>query len=235
MFLFQRRLLLVGLIVLAGGEFARGASYSDPSGYSFTHPDDWIAIKGNSLGNVDENLPPETKDWIAKNNVDLSRISMVLLRKGEGEFLENLNVVVENQQIPLDANSVKQLTDAITQQYRQMGVTPEGFEARVEQVGGREALVANYQIRIPGMPDLMRQKQVMFPGGGKTFIITCTAPASTLEEHRSTFDTVLSSFQAPAPVAKGFSFDNMIITGLVGAIVGGLVAALFAIKRKLSS
>jgi hypothetical protein len=235
MFLLQRRILLVGLIVVASGEFARGGNYSDPSGFSFTHPDDWVAIKGNTLGNVDQDLPEETKGWIAKNKVDLSKIAMVLLRKGEDEFLENLNVVVENQELPLDSNSVKQLTEAITQQYRQMGATPVGFQARVEQVGGRDALVASYQIQVPGMPAAMRQKQVMFPGGGKTYIVTCTAMGDTYEKHRSTFDNVLSSFQAPTPIKKGFSLDGMLTMGLVGAIVGGVVAALIALARKRSN
>jgi hypothetical protein len=219
MALVQRRFPLVGLIVLACGQAAFGGTYADPSGFSFTYPDGWVPV---TQAAVNQGLPPEVKNWMAKNKVDLNRVAMILIRDGRDEFLDNLNVVVEGQQIPVEDRTVKKLTGMLPQQYAAMGVQVEDFQGRVQKVGARDAVVLEYRARMPGEPDTLRQRQFMLPGGGKTYIVTCTSSVNSFEKYKPTFDGVLASFQAPAPVAGGFDWMRVVLMGVVGGVIGGL-------------
>src|SRR5262249_42597506 len=94
-----RRLSLAAVLVFSGAGSAFGGDYADPSGFSFTYPEGWIPLH-RSMKDAAQALPPELKNWIAKNNVNLDRATVFLIRNGREEFLENLNVVIEKQQIP---------------------------------------------------------------------------------------------------------------------------------------
>jgi hypothetical protein len=234
MALLQRRFLLVGLILLAWEQSAFGGSYADPSGFSFTYPDGWVAVTRAGMGAVNQAVPREVKSWLSRNKVDLSRVAVVLIRDGRDEFLENLNVVVEGQQLPVDDKTVKKLTDTIAQQYGAMGVKVDGLQGRVQKVGSRDAVVLEYQSRMPGVSDTLRQRQVLFPGGGKTYIVTCTAKASSFDKYQPTFDRVLASFEIPAPVAQGFDWNRVVMMAVVGGVIGGVIGGLAWLVRKLS-
>ena len=229
---FQRP-LLIALILLAGGEAAFGETYADPSGFSFTYPEGWVAVTSAAMGDVKQVIPGELKDWVVRNNVDLNQIAVVLIRDANEEFLENLNVVVKPQQIPVNDKTAKELTAAISQQYGTMGVKLEGVQGRVEKIGSHNAIVVGFQSRLPGVDATLRQKQIVIPGGGKTYIVTCTAKADTFDQYRPTFDGVLASFQAPAPVAQGFQWNQAALSGAIGGVVGGMIAALALAKRSL--
>jgi hypothetical protein len=193
----RRRLLLAGLLLATSGGAAFGGTYADPSGFSFTYPEGWTAVTRASLGDVHQALPQEVKDWVAKNNLDLNRVAVVLVRNGGGEFLENLNVVVDKQQIPVDDKTLRQLTDGLPGQYRSMGATVDDVRGRVQKVGSRDAVVVDFRSRLPGVPYPLRQRQVMIPGGGNTYIVTCTARAESFDQHLPTFEKILANFQAP--------------------------------------
>jgi hypothetical protein len=181
------------------------------------------------MANVNQALPQELRDWIAKNNVDLNRVAVMLIRNGREEFLENLNVVVEKQEMPVNANTARQLTDVLTKQYTGMGIKLENLQGRVEKVGSRDAVVVNFQSRPPAVAAPLRQRQVMIPGGGNTYIITCTARADTFDQYLPTFETILASFRAPPPVAKGFDWGRVVSGGVAGGIAGGVIGGLAGI------
>jgi hypothetical protein len=229
MHLFQRRFLFIGLIMLIGGDFARGATYSDPNGFSFTYPAGWMVLNRELMGKLDEGLPAEMKQYIAKNSIDFNKVAVMLVREGSEEFLENLNVVVEQKQIPVNDRMVKQLKETLESGYRQLGMAPDRVDSRIETVASREAIVIDCHARVPGTNVQIQQKQIMLPGGGKTYIITCSANAGSIEKYRPIFDSILASFQAPQPVATGFDWSNN--AGLVGGIVGGLIAALWVMLK----
>lgn len=229
----RRRFSLVGLVLLACGPAAAGGDYADPSGFSFTYPEGWVPITRAAMGDVNQFLPDELKHWVAKNQLDLNRLSVVLVRDGGDEFLENLNVVVEGQQIPVNDEAVRKLTEMITQQYRAMGVQVADLQGRVQKVGPYDAVVMEYRSRIPGVPDNLRQKQVMLPGGGKTYIITCTAKADSFDSYRPTFEKILASFRVPAPLATGIDWKRVVTAGVVAGVIGGLVGSLAWFGRKL--
>jgi hypothetical protein len=229
-----RQILLIGLILLACGQSAFGETYSDPSGFSFTYPEGWIAVTQKAMGDVNQIVPDDTKEWVLKNNVDLSQIAVTVIRDGNEEFLENLNVVVKPQQIPVNDKFEKELKAAISQQLGTMGVKLEGVQSRIEKIGSRDAIVVTFQSRLPGVDDLLRQKQIMLPGGGNTYIITCTAKADSFDKYQPTFDAVLASFQAPAPATQGFVWNQAAVSGAIGGVVGGMIAALALAKRSSS-
>ena len=239
MFPIGRQLSLAGFLLSMFAHSAFGGVYADPSGFSFTYPDDWVAINRQTLGDVNQALPQAAKDWVARNNVDLNRIAVVLLRDGREGFLDNLNVVIENQQIPINEEALKRLTDELVPRYRAMNVTVDDLRGRVQKFGSRDGLVMDYQSKMPGVPFPLRQRQVMLPGGGKTYIITCSAKTDTFDKHQATFEGVVASFQAPAPIVIGFDWNqvgkNAAVWGIAGGVIGGLVAIIrkFTGKSKL--
>lgn len=226
------RFPLLGLILLACGQSALGGDYADPSGFSFTYPDGWIPISRATMNDAAQDMPREMKDWISKNKLDLNRMAMSLVRDGRDEFLENLNVVVENQQIPLDEDKVKEQTSAIEQKYKATGVKIDNFKGSVQKIGANNAVVLEFQSRVPGVSSTLRQKQVAFPGGGKTYIVTCTAKADSFDKYQPVFDEMLASFQVPTPVSQGFDWKQVWHTALIGGIVGGVVGGLAWVGRK---
>lgn len=212
---------------------AFGGEYSDPSGFSFTYPNGWVAINRASMGDMREVLPEAIRDWVTSNNVDLSRVAVVLLRDAEDEFLENLNVVVdEKQQIPVKDSTVKQLTEMMPKQYESMGINITSLKVRIEKVGDRDAIVVDYRTQLPGVPSPLRQKQVMFPGGGKTYTVTCTMKDESHAEYRPVFDKMLASFKMPEP--KGFAMNRTLLYAVIGGAGGALLGGLTWIVKKLS-
>lgn len=228
----HRRTLIVGLLLLASSrEAALAGSYSDPSGFSFNYPDGWVAVNKAALGDLRQVLPQEVKDWLAKNNANLDRVAMILLRQGQEEFLENLNVVVDGQQIPVNSDSVSKITSILPKQYASMGAQVSDIRVRQETLGTREVIVVDYSARLPTAPFPLRQRQYMIPGGGKTFIVTCTARAETFDRYQATFNEIMTGFQAPAPVSSGFDWGRVGQTALIGGLVGGAAAALAGVLQ----
>jgi hypothetical protein len=224
----------VVFVLLTGGEAARAGEYTDPSGFSFTYPDDWVVVTRPTWEKGKEGLPPEVKNMIAANKIDLNRVNVVCIRKGHDEFLENLNVVVDNQQIPVSDSSVKQLTDGLPQKYGAMGIKVDNVQGRIERVGSREAVVVEFNSRVPGIPFPLRQRQILLPGGGKTYIVTCTARADAFDQYLPVFEKTLASVQVPEPTGKGFDLSQVGKTAVLGAIIGVVVGGLVAIIKMFS-
>ncbi len=205
---------------------AAADEFQHSSGYSFTYPKGWFAV-GNPRGLFNsKQFPPEIQEWLRKNNVALSRVSMVLLHQNSGDFMANVNVVVENQQMPMDDDTVKKLLQMLPQQYRSMGATIEDPEARLRKFGANQAIQVQYRMKFPGIATVVQQRQVFIPGGGNTYIVTFSAEADSFSDHSQTFDAIATSFKAPTS-RQGSSHV------LVMAIVGGGVGALVYLVKKL--
>ena len=225
---------LVGTTIFICGQSVFAGNYADPSGFSFTYPDGWIPVNRAAMGNVNDVLPPEVKNWVAKNNVNLNQLPVMLIREGHEEFLENLNVVIHPQQIPVDESTVKKLTGIVGQQYTAIGGKVTDVQGSVQKMSSRDVIVMEYQARLPGNPFLLRQRQVSFPGGGKTYIVTCTAKADTFAKFQPAFDSVLASFQAPDPVAQGLNWNRAALTGVVGGVLGALIGVVSWLAKKFA-
>ncbi len=198
----QWRISLVGLLLLTCGDFAFGDGYSDPSGFSFTYPDGWVPITRATMNDPNQKIPQEVKNHLAKNKVDFDTVAVMLLHVDRADALDNLNVVVAKQQIPVNDQSVKELFAMLPKQYAALGVKVDNLQVRVQKVGSHDALVVDCQSRHPGSSAPLRQRQVMIPGGGKTYIVTCSAKADRFAKSEPTFDKILASFKVPAPTTK---------------------------------
>ncbi len=221
------RFMLGGLLLIIATQSGMGGEFRDPSGFSFTYPNGWVPITRDKMDDVKQVIPPALKDWIDRNHVDLSRISVMLIRDGHDEFLENLNVVVSDQGFPINDEALKKVPEAVMQQYASMGITVKNLQTRVQRIGPHDALVLEYRHDIPNVETPLWQRQVMMPGGGKLYIITCTAKADRVEEYQPTFDNILASFRVPAVTSKPlFDWNRILTTSITGGIVGGLVGGL---------
>ena len=65
--MFRMSKLLTALIVAVVCSVAQpaiGGHYSDPSGFSFDFPDDWVALTHQGVGEMQESLSPEIQAWL---------------------------------------------------------------------------------------------------------------------------------------------------------------------------
>jgi hypothetical protein len=216
---FATFLLLLYVKSVAGGEFR------SPAGYSFAYPEGWYVL-ADPRDRLDKMpLPPTIQAWFEKNHVDFSKVSAIAVRDGQGDFLENLNVVVSPGQMPVNDSTLKVLLEGIPKQVVSMGGKVEDLHGGVQKVGANEALAVEYRCTFPGTEFPMRQRQFYIPGG-KTYIVTCTGGADTFTEYAPIFENILTSFTVPAPIVQGFDWSKAILAGIIGS-VGGVLITLF--------
>ena len=234
MFLKQARLIVMILLFLAAGSSAVAGQYADPAGFSFTHPDDWTPVHRAAMGDVNKNFSPEIKNWIAQNNLDLNRTRVVLIRNVPDDFLANLNVVVEAEEILVTQKTVAELTKGLPKEFAAIGVKITNFQAQIRKVCARDAIVSEYDAQMPGFPHPLRQRQYYVPGGGKTFTVSCTAKAASFDQYVPTFEGILASFNVPAPTAPGFIWKGAITAAIIGAVGGGVTVAVIVVVKKFA-
>lgn len=224
----MRRLLLTAFFLAALPMTAAGDEYSDPTGFSFTYPDGWFAVTELNK----DALPPDLNKWMEKHRLDLTRIKVYLLRQADDGSFENVNVVVERQQMPINKDSMQKLLDMLPQHFQSIGASIENMQGRFGQFGDNQAIVLEFQSKLPGVPFVNKQQQVFFAGGGKTYIVTCTAPADTFDQHVETFNAILASFKVPPPT---WQMPGWLRAAVIGAVVGtvvGIIAVLIALVGK---
>jgi len=228
-----RAIILAALGLLAGTALVAG-EYRDQSGFSFTYPDGWYAAgKFENLAK----LPPELAKWIANNHIDLNQVAVVLIHSGRGSFLDNLNVVVVHDEMPLDDASIREIENGLPGQYRSMGVSIENLEGHVQQVGNNKAMVVDYRSRLPGLSLPMRQRQYYVPLGGNTYIVTCTSTSEGFARSAPLFEQIVESFATtasnPAGALNHFKTDKVLIFGVIGGAVFGMIGALVAAWKSM--
>lgn len=219
--------------LLLGSSHAVAGLYADPSGFSIVYPDGWYPLSKADQGQIQSELPPELKRMIDDNQIDLSRIAVMIMRSGEGEYLEGINVVVENSQIPVSSSKISELTDMIGKQFRSVGADFTLVGSSVLPYASRDVYVINYQVTLPGVGVPLHQRQYLVPGGGKTYIVTCSSTTSEFPKYESTFEEMMKSFQAPEPKKTGFDLGRSGTLGAIGGIVGGLVALMGGLIKAL--
>lgn len=232
--------LATSLLVITLATSALAGSYSDPSGFSLTYPEGWITITGASVNNSSNPLPENIQQWMRKNRLDMSTVKVLILRNGNAdEFLENVNVVVTDGEIPLTDQTVKELQDAIPKQYAHAGIRSSNLRMRLEERGGQKMLVSDHQLTFPeevSEVGTIQQRQFQLPGGGKTFTLTCTARPETFDQWESEFEAAVKSFKGPRSGllsgALGQVIQSGLIWGLAGAVIGGAVGGVMSIVGK---
>ena len=248
---FRYRLAAIGLALVAASPSASLAGeYIDSSGFSLNYPAAWTVV--SKQGDLWERTPQETKNWIAKNKIDLSKVSMVLLGPSHGDFRENLNVVVAQEGIPVNDEAIAEMTGSVKQHYEAMGLRLEKFDGHIGEVGAGKAIVLNYETRLPAAALVVRQQQVYLPLGNKTYIITSSAKASTFDAYLPVFESVVMSFRAPAGPnhdvkvttpdgaataldSVAFAREHLVTLGVIVGAVCGMIAALVAAVKSMGA
>jgi hypothetical protein len=161
--------------------------------------------------------------WITKNSIEV-----LLVHKDDdgSDFRENVNVVVEDRELPLNDSTLNSLEATLPNQYESMGGKVEDLNGRIERVGLNQAVVMEYRITFSARPAALRQKQVLIPGGGRTYIVTCSAQADTFANHARSFDDILASIKVPPPVNQGFDWSRVWSRSMSGAMIGAVCAVI---------
>lgn len=239
--LSNRHAFCVVLLLLCCQLTAAAGTYSDPSGFSFTYPEGWTPVNGETANaalndQTNDAASSAIKNLITKHKIDLSKIKVYLFHLGDEEFSDNLNVSLQPREIPVNDKTAKQVASIAEQKLSQVGVKIASITSRVAKFGSRDVLVIDFQSQIPGVEYALRQRQVMFPGGGNTYTITCTTKADSYDRCSATFDKIIASFNAPPPTtSQGFGFGpgNGAMNGaLIGAIAGGIVGIIVWLTKQ---
>lgn len=225
-----RRFAAVAIIFLSTA--AVGAEYRDDRAeFSFVYPDDWIALNDAALQQDRRSLPKEILQWINVNGFNLKKISVIVIHNAEESSPASLNVVISPEEMPIKKDSVRHLKESLQQRIRSPGwinSKPTKIDVQRTTIGANEVIVVEYD----GQPNSIKHRQVFIPDGGKTFIVTCSAPRGQFDEYAPTFDAMLTSFEGPPSTFLGFDWMHVLITGAVGGAVGGLVGLLKMLTTK---
>jgi hypothetical protein len=220
--------LTVLSIVLCAGRAGAG-EYRDPAGFSFNYPDGWTTVTSRNVEAGAPLVAPQIKAWLTTNHVDLKYFSVILIREHGGEVVANLNVVVDPRQLRADDHNAKELLRNLPENYRSVGMRAENLSVRQQKFATALALVVDLEVTMPGSPVPLEQRLAYYPGGGKTFVVTCTSVAEEFDKYGPTFDAILASFKVPAPDAMGIDWTSAVTAGAVC----GAAAALVTLFKKL--
>jgi hypothetical protein len=225
----SRLLCVIAILVwsLFGfAHFSDAASYSDPSGFSFTCPEGWSVVADPGNQTDSSAVPAAAREWIQKNGASLSSAKAVVLKDGANGFTPNLNVIVQQQEMPMRQSSVDKLLNILPGQYSSRGITIEQMEGKLTQYAGRDAGFIQYISHFRQIPWPLRQRQVFFVGGGNTYILTFTSRADEFTANEPALDSILNSFNAPAAMAQGFNWGKVWSSAGSGAVIGGVAGAI---------
>jgi hypothetical protein len=223
---YRFTLTVLSIVICAGSTVA--GEYRDPAGFSFTFPDSWTTVTSRQAEADPKLLAPEIKAWLNRNHVDLKKLSVILLHEDAGEIAATLNVEVNQRQLRVDDSNAKELLKRLPEQYRSVGINLENIKVRQQRFASASALVVDYGMTMPGQTVPLKQRQSYFPGGGKTFIVTCTSAADEFDKYGPTFDAVLANFKVPVPAAMGIDWTSAVTAG---AVCGAAAALLTLIKK----
>jgi hypothetical protein len=232
------RAVIVALFLTSS---AWAEDYTDPSGLSIKVPDGWILVSKEKFRSATGELDGPIKEFITKNKIDLKAIDFMIGRETKDEeFSENLNLVVREGELPVSNEMAAELKTIMSGEYKRIGAEIKSLETSLTKINGQDRMVIDSVMKIPGLPDVLAQKQVFFVGGGKTFIITCTALESTLARYTPQFDAMLKSIKIPSKDAKAMVVGWLteldpptLIGGIIGAVVGFVAGLRAIIQRKL--
>ncbi len=225
--------LSMATALLLGSSSVLADLYADPSGFSIVYPDGWYPLSKADQGQIQSELPPELKRMLDDKQVDLNRIAVMIMRGGEGEYLEGINVVVENSQIPVSSSKISELTEMIGKQFKSIGADFTLVGSSILPYASRDVYVIDYSVTLPGVGIPLHQRQYLVPGGGKTYIVTCSSTTTAFPTYESTFEEMMRSFQAPEPKKTGFDLGRSGTLGAIGGVVGGLVALMGGLIKAL--
>ncbi len=195
---FSSSLLIFCLLLSGLANSAFCEDYRDKSGFSFTHPKGWLAINGSLKSElIDGGITDTAKDYLKNQKFDFEKIKVLLIRNGQDDFLENVNVVVIDGKLPATQEFADQIVKMLPQQYKQMGMNVDHFKSKLQTFGSNEGVLVDQRMNpSETVPNALKQRQFYMASQNqdKSYIITYTATPETFKDHVKTFEQVLKSF-----------------------------------------
>jgi hypothetical protein len=189
----------VALIVSIWPRTKPHATYTDPRGFSFAFPEDWVALAGDDPDAAIARIAHDPKmtaikDWIAKHKREFCLANVHLFHPSDSESHESVTVVARVRETPIHDDAAEEVTALIKQEVARKKMKFTNINVRVQQVGSRKVLVVDLQNEMPGVQFPVRQRQCTLSGGGDTYLITFTAKADSFDHCAPVFDSILASF-----------------------------------------
>lgn len=203
------------------------AEFKSEAGISFQYPDDWTALTELNR----EQLNPEVQAYLQESQIDLRAIHVMVIRLNQSDFQENFNFQIIPHEVPITDSSIKNILPQVMSQHATAGIQTSEISGDLTSVAGRRGINLTWKAILPFEDRQLRQRQVLVPGGGQTFVITFTALPSTYDKYVRDFEAVLQSLQLP-PQQSGLNWDAL--GCIVGVIIGvpiGIIVMRLAKKK----
>lgn len=205
------------------------AEYKDPAGFSFRYPDEWTAVNRENVASLESAV----REWLKQGEIDLTQINVIVVDPRQTDFAANCNVLQVPGELTINEATRQKLLGQAAEQFRKVGVEVENLRIDIRQFGMHEAIVLDFDSRMPFAQERLHQRQAHFPGGGKTHVVTCSAAANRFAQYEQPFDMILSSFHVPPRQSGGFDWKNIRGSATTGAIVGGIAGAVAVLIQQL--
>jgi len=178
-----------GLAVLffCGMADVRGSEFTSPKGFAITYPTGWRAVPLDKLAQMESGA---------------AHIDAMICKRGDGKFIDNLNVIVMPQPIPIEANIGEKLIALVKGQMEAGGKKLKDMKSQRTDVGGIKAIALAFEIEQPGSDDSMRNWQVYIPGAKQTYIVTCGALKSRWADRWPIFKEMIDTMRIDIAVAN---------------------------------
>ncbi|TWT62925.1 hypothetical protein [Rubinisphaera italica] len=191
-------LLIFSLMLVGLANTAFCEDYRDKSGFSFTHPTGWLPINGSLKSElIDGGITDTAKDYLKKQSFDFEKIKVLLIRNGQDDFLENVNVVVIDSKLPATQEFADLIVKILPQQYKQMGMKVDNFKSKIQTFGSNKGVIVDQRMNpSETVPNTLKQRQFYMASQNedKSYIITYTATPETFRDHVKTYEEILKSF-----------------------------------------
>lgn len=152
---------------------ALGGEFTSPKGFTITYPEGW---------------KPATKeeyDLVAKTmGVKVPDLAAFLYGPRQGDFADNINVLVLPQALTLDEKTEKGLIDSVK---NGMAKKAASFSAKQVEISGKAAVSIACEVERQPQGDLMRIWQVYIPGKKQVYVFTCATLKARWDELWPTF------------------------------------------------
>lgn len=215
---------LVVVLALAtgvGGPRAGAADYA-ASGLALAYPDGWVLATQADSKLLQGSPSPMRRLF---TGLDFRHISLCVARPPEDEFCDNVNLVIESEEVALTEETRVRANSELPLMYAPYHISPTGLAVKLETIGANRTLSARWDIVIPGDSRPLTQWQVHIPGGGKTYVFTCSAPQARFARVEPAFRTILASVK----IQRGW--PAWLVTAIQVAVLCAGVALLLVLTR----
>jgi hypothetical protein len=209
------------------GAASAPTSYHSSKGYRFDYPNDWKLASQETYQALEEFADKYM------HGADVSKMDCVVFHP-DTTPLQNVNVVVSDDVLPINQDSVQKMDSELRGQLANTNMTMENLDTRIGHFPGGDAIVAKHITTMTlegGQSIKLWQAQYAFSGSSHTYIITCSSGVDDSSNAMPKFEGLINSFRIDSEPSESASqmWDHLnpaIKYGLIGAVIGGIYGLL---------